>query len=55
MYVIGLADFIGAAYMVEDRDRRVVEPLLFAGAIYFVVCFTASLAVRRLRRRRGAT
>ncbi len=52
VYVIGLADFFGAAYRVGDRDGRIVELLLFAGAVYFVVCFAVSLAVRRLQRRR---
>ena len=50
VYVIGLADFFGAAYKVGDRDGRIVELLLFAGAVYFLLCFSASLAVRRLQR-----
>lgn len=50
VYVIGLADFFGAAYRVGDRDGRIVELLLFAGAVYFVVCFAASLGVRRMRK-----
>jgi glutamate/aspartate transport system permease protein len=36
----------GAAYKVGDRDGRLVELLLFAGAVYFVICFTASRIVR---------
>jgi glutamate/aspartate transport system permease protein len=52
VYVIGLADFFGAAYKVGDRDGRIVELLLFAGAAYFVVCFGASLVVRRLQQAR---
>ena len=51
VYVIGLADFFGAAYKVGDRDGRLVELLLFAGAVYFVLCFGASLLVRRLQNR----
>ncbi|WP_295454993.1 ABC transporter permease subunit [uncultured Thiodictyon sp.] len=51
VYVIGLADFFGAAYKVGDRDGRLVELLLFAGAVYFVLCFGASLLVRRLQKR----
>ena len=51
VYVIGLADFFGAAYKVGDRDGRLVELLLFAGAIYFVLCFSASLLVKRLQKR----
>ena len=53
VYVIGLADFFGAAYKVGDRDGRLVELLLFAGAVYFILSFAASLLVRRLRHRLG--
>jgi glutamate/aspartate transport system permease protein len=51
VYVSALADFFGAAYKVGDRDGRLVELLLFAGAVYFVLCYAASLLVRRLQRR----
>jgi len=51
VYVIGLADFFGAAYKVGDRDGRLVELVLFAGAVYFVLCFGASLLVRQLQKR----
>ena len=51
VYVSALADFFGAAYKVGDRDGRLVEMLLFAGAVYFGLCSAASWAVRLLRRR----
>ncbi|MGH8728331.1 MAG: ABC transporter permease subunit [Burkholderiales bacterium] len=51
VYVIGLADFFGSAYKVGDRDGRLVELLLFAGAVYFVLCYIASYFVRRLQKR----
>jgi glutamate/aspartate transport system permease protein len=51
VYVIGLSDFFGTAYRVGDRDGRIVELLLFAGATYFVVCYGASWLVRRLQSR----
>lgn len=51
VYVSALADFFGAAYKVGDRDGRIVELLLFAGAVYFVLCYTASYVVKRLQRR----
>jgi glutamate/aspartate transport system permease protein len=51
VYVSALADFFGAAYKVGERDGRLVEHVLFAGAVYLVVCTAASAAVRRLRRR----
>jgi len=54
VYVSALADFFGAAYKVGDRDGRIVEMLLFAGAVYFVICSAASIAVRLFQRRLAA-
>jgi glutamate/aspartate transport system permease protein len=51
VYVSALADFFGTAYKVGDRDGRLVELLLFAGAVYFVICYLASLLVRRINDR----
>jgi glutamate/aspartate transport system permease protein len=51
VYVIGLADFFGSAYKVGDRDGRIVELLLFAGAVYFVICYATSWLVKRLQKR----
>ena len=39
------------AYKVGDRDGRLVELLLFAGAAYFVICFTVSRLVKHLQAR----
>lgn len=55
VYVIGLADFFGAAYKVGDRDGRLVELLLFAGLVYFVICYAASLLVRQLQKKLRTT
>lgn len=51
VYVSALADFFGAAYKVGDRDGRLVELLIFAGAIYFVICFAASQWVRHFQKK----
>ena len=51
VYVIGLADFFGSAYKVGDRDGRLVELVLFAGLIYFVICFGLSWLVKTLKRK----
>jgi len=51
VYVSGLADFFGASYKVGDRDGRLVELLLFAGLIYFLICYGASLLVRQLQKK----
>ena len=54
VYVSALADFFGAAYKVGDRDGRLVELLLFAGAVYFFICFAASQLVRRYQKKLNA-
>jgi glutamate/aspartate transport system permease protein len=54
VYVIALVDFFGAAYRVGERDGRLVELLLFAGAVYLVVSSAASFGVRRARARLAA-
>lgn len=51
VYVSALADFFGTAYKVGDRDGRLVEMLLFAGAVYFVLCFALSRLVQCLQRK----
>ena len=51
VYVSALADFFGAAYKVGDRDGRLVEMLLFAGLVYFVICFSASQLVKHLQKK----
>jgi glutamate/aspartate transport system permease protein len=51
VYVSGLADFFGVATKIGDRDGRMVELLLFAGAIYFVISYLVSFAVKRLQTR----
>ena len=49
VYVSALADFFGSAYKVGDRDGRLVEMLLFAGGVYFVLCFALSRWVQSLQ------
>ncbi len=51
VYVIALPDFFGAAYNVGNRDGRLTELLLFAGAVYFAICYSASMLVRRFQKR----
>ena len=51
VYVSALADFFGRAYGIGERDGRIVEMLLFAGLVYFVICFSASLAAKFLSRK----
>lgn len=54
VYVITLRDFMTVASVVANRDGRVIELYCFAAAVYFAICFTASLAVRVSRRQATA-
>jgi glutamate/aspartate transport system permease protein len=47
VYVSALLDFFYAATVVGTRDGRIVEMILFAGAVYFVACFVLSTLVKR--------
>ena len=51
VYVVGLTDFMGAASKVAQRDARLVEMYLFAALVYFLICYSASLFVKRLQAR----
>jgi glutamate/aspartate transport system permease protein len=51
VYVSALADFFGQAYNIGNRDGRLVELLLFAGAVYFVISYAGSYAVKLLQQR----
>ena len=51
VYVSALADFFGQAYGIGERDGRIVELLLFAGAVYFCICFCASLMVKHFQKK----
>lgn len=54
VYVSSLADFFGVSYQVGSRDGRLVELLLFAGAGYFIISFSASLLVKHFQKRKTA-
>ncbi len=51
VYVSSLADFFGVAAKIGDRDGRMVELLLFAGGVYFVICYCISVLVKRYQNR----
>jgi len=51
VYVMGLADFFGVAYNTGDRDGTLVELILFSGAVYLVICFVASILVRKMQKK----
>ncbi|MEX3786950.1 glutamate/aspartate ABC transporter permease GltK [Paraburkholderia sp. BR14374] len=51
VYVISLADFFRTATNIGDRDGTNVEMVLFAGAVYFVICVIASSLVKGLQKK----
>ncbi|MCA3068824.1 MAG: ABC transporter permease subunit [Rhodocyclaceae bacterium] len=51
VYVISATDFVGAAAKIAQRDGRLIEMYLFVAVVYFIICFTLSLAVRQLQRK----
>src|SRR5260370_38352169 len=54
VYVSSLGDFFGVASKIGERDGRLVELLLFAGVVYFVICYAASWSVAALGKRQAA-
>ena len=50
VYVISLADFFTSAEGIGERDGRIEEMMIVAGLVYFIICFAASNAVKRIPR-----
>lgn len=51
VYVVGLKDFLTAADLVAVRDNRLIEMYGTTAVVYFVICLTGSMWVKRLQRR----
>lgn len=51
VYVVSLQDFMTSSSIVAKTEGRLVEMYVFAAFVYFVICLTGSLYVRRLKER----
>ena len=51
VYVVGLKDFLGAASKAGQISGRLVELYIFVALVFLVICFGASLLVKRLQKR----
>ena len=51
VYVISVTDFLGAAAKIANRDYRLIEMYTFAAAVYFIISFSLSCAVKSLQTR----
>ena len=55
VYVISLTDFFRTASNIGKTTGTEVEMVLFAGAVYFIICFTFSLLVNYYKKRTQIT
>jgi len=51
VYVVGLHDFLVNSEIVATRENRLVEMFTTVAVVYFVLCLTASISIRGLRRK----
>lgn len=51
VYVLSLTDFFRTATNIGERDGTSVEMILFAGLVYFIISFGASMLVNYLKKR----
>ena len=49
VYVVGLKDFLGAASKAGQLSGRIVELYIFVAFVFFIICFGASWAVKKLQ------
>lgn len=50
VYVLSITDFVGAASKIAQRDGRLIEMYVFVAVVYFALCFSLSLLVRRMQK-----
>ena len=51
VYVVGLHDFLVNAEIIASRENRLIELFSTVALVYFVLCFTFSLSIRKLQRK----
>lgn len=49
VFVVSLRDFMTATSIIAQKEGRLVEMYTFAAIVYFVICFAASILIRRLK------
>jgi glutamate/aspartate transport system permease protein len=54
VFVVSLRDFMTVSSIVARTEGRLIEMYVFAALVYFVICFSGSLFVRRLQGARKA-
>ena len=54
VFVVSLRDFMTVSSIVARTEGRLAEMYVFAALVYFIICFTGSLLVRRLQKAKFA-
>lgn len=51
VYVVGVKDFLVSADLVANRENRIIEMFSTVAIVYFVLCLSGSLFIKRLQRK----
>ncbi len=51
VYVVGVKDFLVSADLIANRENRILEMFTAVALVYFVICLSGSLLVKRLQRK----
>jgi len=51
VYVVGLHDFLVNAEIIASRENRLIEMFSTVALVYFVLCLSFSLSIRKLQRK----
>ena len=51
VYVVGIKDFLVSADLVANRENRLLEMFTTVALVYFIICLSGSLLVKRLQRK----
>lgn len=51
VYALGLSDFFKTTTIIGETSGEVTSMILFAGAVYFIICFSASVLVSFFKKR----
>ena len=51
VYVVGIKDFLVSADLVANRENRILEMFSTVAVVYFIICLSGSLLVKRLQRK----
>jgi glutamate/aspartate transport system permease protein len=51
VYVVGVKDFLVSADLVANRENRILEMFSVVALVYFIICLSGSLIIKRLQRK----